>query len=74
VPADGGGASGMTARAASAENFGAGEGNRTLVISLEGFHHARALKRNSDKSITSRPLRPLANSVSSECAQGIRLK
>jgi hypothetical protein len=31
------------------EIIGAGEGNRTLVISLEGWRAARVFKANSDK-------------------------
>jgi hypothetical protein len=51
--------------------IGAGEGNRTLVISLEGPGQAFRHKANSDNPATKRPLRPLANSFSSECARSL---
>jgi len=45
------------------ENIGAGEGNRTLVFSLEGFRRLNTFNVRSDKSSRKAPLR--ANGFSS---------
>jgi hypothetical protein len=39
------------------ENIGAGEGNRTLVISLEGIRRSCNIKAYSDRSVPFAPLR-----------------
>ena len=39
------------------EENGAGEGNRTLVFSLEGFRRLNAVNDHSDKSTRNPPLR-----------------
>jgi hypothetical protein len=46
---------GITAR----KRFGAGEGNRTLVFSLEGFRRLRTINTHSDKSSRSPALRTI---------------
>jgi hypothetical protein len=55
----------------SHSRIGAGEGNRTLVISLEGFRSARIFKGFSDKSPASATLYHKVNSPLSE--RGVRM-
>jgi hypothetical protein len=51
------------------EKIGAGEGNRTLVISLEGIRRSCNLKAYSDRSVRFAPLRRNANFALSERIQ-----
>jgi hypothetical protein len=55
------------------ENIGAGEGNRTLVISLEGLWRSNNINAHSDKGTFSPALSRKENFVLSECGHASQI-